>query len=135
MHGPGIHQHADGPAGVGHRLRHDEILPVASVVGNRHHLVTGEFAAPHRQLLRNDPARCAPGAGASVMLTITNIADGQGRLRVQAYRGTRDEWLAKGRWLNRIELPARSGTVRVRKAAKRSDCTSIHSSQRAGQPW
>lgn len=70
-------------------------------------------AAPYRQIVRNDPGRCTPDAGTSVMLTITNIADARGRLRVQAYRGTRDEWLAKGRWLNRIEVPARAGTVRV----------------------
>lgn len=70
-------------------------------------------AAQYRQIVRNDPARCAPDAGASVMLTITNIAEGKGRLRVQAYRGTQEEWLAKGRWLNRIEVPARAGTMRV----------------------
>jgi uncharacterized protein (DUF2141 family) len=70
-------------------------------------------AAQYRQIVRNDTARCAPDAGTSVMLTITNVADGKGRLRIQAYRGTRDEWLAKGRWLNRIEVPARAGTVRV----------------------
>lgn len=70
-------------------------------------------AAGQNQTIRNDPARCAPGAGAAVMLTITNVADGRGSLRVQSYRGTRDEWLAKGRWLGRIELPARAGTMRV----------------------
>lgn len=70
-------------------------------------------AAASGQVLRNDPARCAPGAGASVMLTITNVADSRGTLRVQSYRGTREEWLAKGRWLARIELPARAGTMRV----------------------
>lgn len=65
------------------------------------------------QQLRHDPARCAPGAGASVTLTITNVAESRGTLRVQSYRGTREDWLAKGRWLNRIELPARAGTMRV----------------------
>ena len=76
-------------------------------------LPAASSAAQYRQIVRNDPSRCAPNAGASVMLTITGIADGKGRLRVQAYRGTKDEWLAKGRWLNRIELPARAGTVHV----------------------
>ena len=70
-------------------------------------------AAQYGQIVRNDPARCASNAGASAMLTITNIAESKGRLRVQAYRGTRDEWLTKGRWLNRIEVPARAGTMRI----------------------
>lgn len=69
--------------------------------------------AAQRQVLRNEPARCAPGAGAAVLLTVTGVAEGRGTLRVQSYRGTRDEWLAKGRWLGRIELPARAGTMRV----------------------
>lgn len=70
-------------------------------------------SAQYNQTIRNDPARCAPGAGASAMLTITNIAESRGTLRVQSYRGTRDEWLAKGKWLSRIEVPARAGTMRV----------------------
>lgn len=70
-------------------------------------------AAQYRQVLGNDLARCAPDAGASVLLTVTNIADSNGRIRVQSYRGTSEEWLAKGKWLTRTELPARAGTMRV----------------------
>lgn len=70
-------------------------------------------SAQYNQTIRNDPARCAPGAGAAALLTITNIADSRGTLRIQSYRGTKDEWLAKGKWLSRIEVPARAGTMRV----------------------
>lgn len=70
-------------------------------------------SAQYRQVIRSDPARCAPAAGASVMLTITNIAESRGNLRVQSYRGTKDDWLVSGKWLSRIEVPARAGTMRV----------------------
>ena len=32
---------------------------------------------------------------------------------MQLYRGTRADWLEHGRWLNRIELPARAGSMQV----------------------
>ena len=32
-------------------------------------------------------------------------------MRVQLYRATKQDWLETGRWLNRIELPARAGTM------------------------
>ena len=32
-------------------------------------------------------------------------------MRVQLYRATKADWLEKGRWLNRIEAPARAGSM------------------------
>ena len=63
--------------------------------------------------MSNDLSRCAPGKGAAALVTITNVSASQGKLRVQAYNGTKTDWLEKGRWLNRMELPAKKGTVRV----------------------
>jgi uncharacterized protein (DUF2141 family) len=67
--------------------------------------------AQYRQQVRNDPARCAAGAGPAVQVTVTGIKASSGLIRVQSYRGTASEWLKKGHWLARIEAPARRGTM------------------------
>ena len=67
--------------------------------------------AQYNQELRHDPARCA--SGPSVWVTINGIKPGGGTMRVQSYRATSADWLQSGRWLTRIEQPARAGTMRV----------------------
>lgn len=67
--------------------------------------------AQYRQEIRNDPARCAAGAGPAVMVTVSGIKAGAGLVRVQSYRGTAADWMKKGRWLTRMEAPARRGTM------------------------
>jgi uncharacterized protein (DUF2141 family) len=32
-------------------------------------------------------------------------------MRVQLYRATKQDWLEKGRWIHRIEVPARAGSM------------------------
>lgn len=75
------------------------------------------FAAPaaaeYRVEIPNNLASCQAGAGPAVLVTISGIKSSSGRIRVQSYRATQAEWLAKGRWLNRIEVPARAGTMTV----------------------
>ena len=44
-------------------------------------------------------------------VTITGIKESSGTIRVQSYRGTKEDWLEKGRWINRMEAPARAGTM------------------------
>ena len=68
--------------------------------------------AQYRQHITNDPARCRAG-GAAVNVTVTGIRSSAGTLRVQLYRATKADWLEKGRWLNRIEVPARAGSMTV----------------------
>lgn len=72
---------------------------------------TAPAIAQYRQELRNDPARCASGAGPAVLVTVNGVKAGTGLIRVQSYRGTTADWLKKGRWLARIEAPARRGTM------------------------
>jgi len=67
--------------------------------------------AQYRARIDNDPGKCVAGAGPAVKVTVTGIKSGRGTLRVQSYRGTQAEWLAKGRWINRIEVPARAGAM------------------------
>lgn len=66
--------------------------------------------AQYRQAISNDPARCR-GDGPAVNVTITGIKSSTGRMRVQLYRATKADWLAKGRWIHRIEAPARAGSM------------------------
>lgn len=68
-------------------------------------------AAQYREEIRNDPARCTASAGPAVMVTVDGIKSTSGKLRVQAYRGTSSDWLAKGRWMYRIETSARAGSM------------------------
>lgn len=68
--------------------------------------------AQYRQHLRHDAAKCS-GDGPAIRITVSGVKSSAGTLRVQLYRATRAEWLETGRWLNRIELPARAGTMSV----------------------
>ena len=77
--------------------------------------VTGMAAAQdapiYREKIRNDMRQCAPGAGPAVRVTIRGVKDSNGTVRVQTYRGTKSDWLEKGKWINRIEAPARKGSM------------------------
>lgn len=65
----------------------------------------------YRQKISNDMRKCAPGKGPAVRVTISGVKSSAGKVRVQVYKGTKADWLESGRWLNRIELPARKGTM------------------------
>jgi uncharacterized protein (DUF2141 family) len=74
--------------------------------------VAAPAQAQYKHHLTHDPARCN-GNGPAVRITVSGVKSSSGTLRVQLYRATRADWLEKGRWLNRIELPARAGTMSV----------------------
>lgn len=68
-------------------------------------------AAQFRQKIGNDMSRCTAGSASAVMVTVNGVKASSGTMRVQSYRGTHDDWLKKGRWLSRIEVPAKAGTM------------------------
>ena len=68
--------------------------------------------AQYRNEIRHSIVPCQ-GAGPAVWVNITEVSASQGTIRVQLYPGTRDDWLERGRWLNRIEVPARAGSMQV----------------------
>jgi uncharacterized protein (DUF2141 family) len=70
-------------------------------------------AAQYRNKIANEPASCRAGAGPAVNVRINGITPAHGVLRVQLYRGTASDWLQKGRWLNRIEVPANGASATV----------------------
>lgn len=69
--------------------------------------------AQYNQVIGNNMANCAAGAGPAVRVNITDVKASSGKIRVQLYRATKAEWLEKGRWLNRLEVPARAGSMTV----------------------
>lgn len=74
--------------------------------------LTAPAGAQYRNELRHSIAPCQ-GSGPAVWIQVTDIASSQGTMRIQLYPGTRADWLETGRWINRIEMPAREGTMQV----------------------
>jgi uncharacterized protein (DUF2141 family) len=72
--------------------------------------MAGPAQAQYREAIPNDMANCR-GGGPAVRVTVTEVKSGAGKIRVQLYRATRQDWLASGRWIHRIEAPARAGTM------------------------
>lgn len=65
----------------------------------------------YRNKISNDMRQCAPGNGPAVRVTVTGIKSATGNVRIQVYYGTKADWLEKGKWINRIEVPARQGRM------------------------
>ena len=73
-------------------------------------LAAGPAHAQYRQKISNDLNRCKAGSP-SVLVSVEGVKSSSGRVRVQSYRANGSEWLEKGRWLSRVEAPARAGTM------------------------
>lgn len=46
-----------------------------------------------------------------MQITVTDVRASTGTMRVQLYRGTQQDWMASGRWIYRMETPARAGRM------------------------
>ena len=66
----------------------------------------------YRQKIEHDPAQCRTGSGPAMLVTIHGVKNSSGTMRVQSYRGIKSDWLKKGKWIYRIEAPAREGTMK-----------------------
>ncbi|MBX7541610.1 DUF2141 domain-containing protein [Qipengyuania sphaerica] len=89
----------------------------AAITGTAALALTGlAFAVPaeaqYREKITHDPGKCAAGKGPAVMVAITDIKESKGTIRIQSYRATKADWLEKGRWIYRMEAPAKAGTMR-----------------------
>ena len=69
--------------------------------------------ADYGNKISNNMRNCAPGGGPAVRVTINGIKSSSGTIRAQIYNGTKADWLESGKWLNRIELPAKRGRMTV----------------------
>jgi uncharacterized protein (DUF2141 family) len=79
-------------------------FPIATALA-----LTGTASAG--SVITNDLSRCAAGKGPAVKVVVSGIKSSTGQMRVQSYPATKTAWLAKGRWLHRIETGARAGTM------------------------
>ncbi|WP_298335596.1 DUF2141 domain-containing protein [uncultured Erythrobacter sp.] len=70
-------------------------------------------SSDYRNIIANNMRSCAPGGGPAIRVTINGIKEASGMVRAQVYNGTSADWLERGRWLNRVELPARRGRMTV----------------------
>lgn len=70
-------------------------------------------ASDYRNPVPNVMRNCAPGAGPAIRVTINGVKSASGTIRAQVYNGTKADWLESGKWLNRVELPARRGRMTV----------------------
>ena len=65
-------------------------------------------AIAHGQEIGNDLDRCSATAkGPAVLVDVRGFAAASGKIRVQSYPATKNAWLAKGAWLNRIDTAVR----------------------------
>lgn len=65
-------------------------------------------ALAHGQEISNDLDRCSTSArGPAVLVDVRGFSAATGKVRVQTYPGTKNAWLAKGAWLNRIDTAVR----------------------------
>lgn len=74
-------------------------------------MTAGSSAHAMGRVIPNDLSNCR--SGPSTLVQINGIKASSGKIRVQSYRGTSADWLEKGRWLSRIEVPARAGSMTV----------------------
>lgn len=81
-----------------------QILAAASLV------LAPAAQAQYRTEVPHNPALCNSG-GPKIRVNVNGIKASKGIVRVQAYYGTKADWLEKGRWLTRVEAPARAGTM------------------------
>ena len=68
--------------------------------------------AQYREKITHDLSKCDAGGGPAVMVSITDIKESTGTIRIQSYRATKQDWLEKGRWIYRMEAPAKAGTMK-----------------------
>ena len=75
-------------------------------------LAAGSVAAQaqYKREIPHNPAACNAG-GPAIKVTVNGIKPGGGTMRVQSYYGTKSDWLVKGKWLTRVEAPARAGSM------------------------
>lgn len=74
-------------------------------------LVVTPAQAQSRQKISNDLSRCSSTSGPAIKVIVRGIETSTGNIRVQSYNGTKADWLTKGKWINRIEAPAKAGTM------------------------
>lgn len=77
----------------------------SALVGLAAGLLVAPPVAAAGKIVANDMGRCARNNGPAALVTVSGFKAATGMIRVQAYPATKDAWLAKGKWLTRIDTP------------------------------
>ena len=67
-------------------------------------IVAAPAAADPREARPNDPT-CAKGGSPAVLVRVSGLKNGAGKVRVQAYGPGAAKYLAKGGWAGRVDVP------------------------------
>lgn len=86
-------------------------LPVAPMMTGALVLTAAAPSAAFQREISNDLARCNSGTGPALLVTVTGVKASSGKMRVQTYRANKAEWMEKGKWLHRIEVAAKAGSM------------------------
>lgn len=62
--------------------------------------------------IANDLSLC-DGSEPAILASVVGLKSSTGRVRVQSYHATEHDWLEKGRWLKRIDVPASGRAMRI----------------------
>lgn len=89
------------------------LMALGSTAGGAPAFAQASSNGDYRNVIANNMRACAPGQGPAIRVTINGVKSASGKVRVQVYNGTSADWLESGKWLNRIELPARAGRMTV----------------------
>lgn len=89
------------------------LLATATAVPGAPAFAQASSRSDYGNQISNNMRKCAPGAGPAVRVTIDGVKSSSGVVRAQIYNGTSGEWLEGGKWLNRVELPAKRGRMTV----------------------
>lgn len=58
-------------------------------------------------------ACAAESNGDELRVTLTNVRNGDGNIRISLYSGVKDEWMARGMKLIRFDVPAEEGEMQI----------------------
>ncbi|MFN4113577.1 MAG: DUF2141 domain-containing protein [Sphingomonadaceae bacterium] len=73
--------------------------------------LTPAASAQYRNTVAHNPASCNDAGSPKIRVQVNGVKEARGTVRAQVYYGTKGEWLEKGKWLTRVETPARAGTM------------------------
>jgi uncharacterized protein (DUF2141 family) len=77
-------------------------------------LLLATVSAPAQAILGPDAAACRSNAsGPAALVNVSGFKNRSGMVRVQLYGANPNDFLAKGKYLRRIELPVSAGAMQV----------------------
>ena len=79
-------------------------IPTAAAAMAAALFVTGPAFADPRESSPNDPT-CKEGGKPALLVRVTGLKNGSGKVRVQAYGPGASNHLKKGRWAGRVDVP------------------------------